>query len=142
MKKLIFLLVSAVGVSFANAQKIPGKEVPEAVKSSMQKSYSNAKNVKWEKEKDNYEAGFTFNATDYSVLFDASGSIVETETGIAINALPAAVKDYLSKHYPKQKIKEAAKITDDKGIVTYEAEINGKDIILDESGKLLKEVKD
>ncbi|MFT3903872.1 MAG: PepSY-like domain-containing protein [Niabella sp.] len=142
MKKLVFLLTIMAGVSFANAQKIQEKGVPASVKAGLQKQFPNAKGVKWEKEKGNYEAGFKLNATDYSVLLNASGSVLETETAMAVNALPAPVKDYVAKHYPGKKIKEAAKITDAKGIVTYEAEVSGKDLIFDKSGKFIMAQKD
>lgn len=142
MKKLVFLLVAVASVSFANAQKVSEKEVPAVVKSALQKSHSNAKDLKWEKEKSNYEAGFEVGETDYSVLIDASGKILETEMEIKINKLPANAKAYVAKHYAGQKIKEAAKITDSKGVVTYEAEVKVKDLIFDNSGKFLKEVKD
>jgi hypothetical protein len=61
---------------------------------------------------------------------------------IKIDELPANAKAYVAKHYAGQKIKEAAKITDSKGVVTYEAEVKGKDLIFDNTGKFLKEVKD
>lgn len=142
MKKLVFLLVAVASVSFANAQKVSDKEVPAAVRSALQKSHPNAKGLKWEKEKGNYEAGFEVGETDYSVLIDASGKILETEVEIKIDELPANAKAYVAKHYAEQKIKEAAKITDSKGVVTYEAEVKGKDLIFDNTGKFLKEVKD
>lgn len=142
MKKLIFLLVAVAEVSFANAQKISDKDVPSVVKSVLLKNYPNAKELKWEKEKGNYEAGFEVAKTDYSVLIDASGNILETEIEIKMDALPATAKIYVSKNYAGQKIKEVAKITDSKGFTTYEVEVNGKDLIFDNSGKFLKEVKD
>lgn len=142
MKKIVFLLAAVASVSFANAQKIQEKDVPAPVKAGLQKQFPNAQNIKWEKEKGNYEAGFKVKQADYSVLVGASGNIMETEAPIANDALPASVKEYVSKHYPDKKIKEAAKITDAKGVLTYEAEVNGKDLIFDDSGKFLKEVKD
>ncbi len=39
-------------------------------------------------------------------------------------------------------MKEAAKITDAHGVVTYEAEVKGMDLLFDSAGKFLKEVKD
>lgn len=137
MKKLVFLLAAVASVSFANAQKVSEKEVPVVVKSAFQKSHPNAKELKWEKEKANYEVGFEERETDYSALIDASGKILETEVEIKINELPANAKAYVAQHYPGQKIKEAAKITDNKGVVTYEAEVKGKDLIFDNTGKLL-----
>ncbi len=142
MKKLIFLLAAVASVSFANAQKVSDKDVPAVVKSALLKNYPNAKELKWEKENSNYEAGFKVKQTDYSLLLAASGNIVETEVAIAITALPTSVNTYVAKNYPGKKIKEAAKITDAKGVITYEAEVNGKDLIFDNSGKFLKAIKD
>lgn len=139
MRKVTILLASMFAVTFANAQKASDKEIPTAVKNTLQKNYPNAKEIKWEKEKANYEAEFEVNETDYSVLIDASGNILETEVEIKIDELPANAKAYISKNYAGQKIKEAAKITDSKGVVTYEAEIKGKDLIFDSNGNFIKE---
>lgn len=142
MKKLTVLLAAVATAPLANAQKVFEKEVPVVVKSAFQKSYSNAKELKWEKEKSNYEAGFEIGETDYSVLIDGSGNIIETEVEISRDELSVDARNYITKNYPGKKIKEAAKITDAKGIVTYEAEVNGSDLIFDHSGKFLKAVKD
>ncbi|GAB4343069.1 MAG: hypothetical protein OHK0038_23090 [Flammeovirgaceae bacterium] len=139
MKKSAILLGVMFAVTFANAQKVSDREVPIVVKNTLQKSYPNAKEIKWKKEKANYEAEFEVNETDYSVLIDVSGNIIETEVEIKIDELPANAKAYISKNYADQKIKETAKITDSKGIVTYEAEIKGKDLIFDSNGSLIKE---
>ena len=138
MKKSAILLVTMFSVSFANAQKVSDKEVPTAAKTALKKNYPNAKEIKWEKEKANYEAGFENNETEYSVLIDVSGNILETEIEIKVDALPANAKEYVSKNYAGQKIKEATKITDNKGVVTYEAEIKGKDLIFDSNGNFIK----
>lgn len=142
MRKVTFLLAVVTTVSFANAQKISEKEIPSIVKSAFQKSYPNAKEIKWEKEKNNYEVGFEWNTKDYSVLIDTSGNILETEIEITAAELPANAKAYIAKNYAGQKAKEIAKITDNKGAVSYEAEIKGKDLIFDFSGKFQKEIKE
>lgn len=142
MKRLIILLAATGCITFANAQKISSKNIPASVKTSFQKQFPDVKNVHWEKEKANYEAGFKMKETDYSVLINPSGDIIETETGIGINELSPSVKEYVAKHYPGQQIKEAAKITDAKGTITYEAAIKGKDLIFDPSGKFIREQKD
>ena len=138
MRKVTILLAPMFAVTFANAQKVSDKEVPTTVKNTLQKNYPNAKELKWEKEKGNYEAEFEVNEADYSVLIDVSGNIIETEVEIKIDELPANAKAYISKNYAGQKIKEAAKITDSKGVVTYEAEIKGKDLIFDSNGNFIK----
>ena len=142
MKKLILMTVAAMITSLTFAQKTQDKNVPAIVKTSFLKQYPDAKEVKWEKENGNYEAEFELNETDYSVLLDASGNIIETEIEISVDALPANAKEYVSKNHQGQKIKEAAKITDAKGTVTYEAEIKGTDLLFDSNGVFIKEVKE
>jgi hypothetical protein len=77
-----------------------------------------------------------------SVLIDPSGNITETETKIAVSALPKTVADYCVKNYVDRKITEASKIVDAKGVITYEAEINRTDLLFDADGKFIKESKD
>ena len=129
-------------VAFVKAQEVQHNDVPASAQQSFQKQFPAAKNVKWEKEDGNYEAGFTVNGKKTSVVITPSGNILETETEMSSNSLSASIRAFITKNYPGQKIKEAAKITDAKGIVTYEAEISGKDLIFDSKGKFLKENKD
>jgi hypothetical protein len=49
---------------------------------------------------------------------------------------------YIKTNYKDKKIRESAKITNSTGVVTYEAEVDDKDVIFDSNGKFLKEVKD
>jgi hypothetical protein len=97
MKKTVIFMLAMVSVSLVYAQKISDKEVPAAVKSALQKKYPNAKDLKWEKEKGNYEAEFEVTKTDYSLLMDASGNVLETEVEIKTEQLPAAAKSYVAK---------------------------------------------
>ena len=82
------------------------------------------------------------NKVDNSVLFDAQGNLLETEVEIELNQLPKGVLEYVKANYKGQNVKEAAKITDAKGTVTYEAEIKGMDLLFDNSGKFIKQIKD
>ena len=70
------------------------------------------------------------------------GNLLETETDIPVNKLPAAVLSYLKEQYKGTPVKEAAKIIKADGTVNYEAEINKKDIILDTNGKFIKKTND
>lgn len=139
MKKSMFIAAGLIISLAACAQKVKEANVPTAVKDSFKKSYKDAKEAKWEKEGANFEAEFEIGETEQSVLIDASGRILETEVEIKVEELPTAVKDYITKNYKDAKIKEAAKITDTKGMVNYEAEIKGKDLIFDSTGKFIKE---
>ncbi|GAB4038545.1 PepSY-like domain-containing protein [Spirosoma gilvum] len=113
-------------------------DVPAAVKATVARLYPGVKDVKWEKEAGNYEAGLTHNGKELSLVIDANGNVLETETTIAISALPASVQDYVTKHYPGKKIKEAAVLIDANGKKTYETEVGGKDLIFDEKGQFIK----
>ena len=137
MKKSVIIVVTLVLSTIAFAQKVKATKVPEIVTKSLISNYPNAKNVKWDKEENNYEASFENNKTENSVLFNSNGKIIETEVEISTAQLPKSILSYLSKNYKDQKVKEAAKIISEKGIVTYEAEIKGKDLLFDENGKLL-----
>ncbi len=141
MKKLTIALSLMLLASISYAQKIKKENVPAAVMTAFQKAYPTVTKVKWDKEGDKYEASFEMKETDYSVVMDASGIIEETEIGIAISELPTSVVDYTKANYTGKKLKEAAKLTDAKGVITYEVEIKGMDLIFDNDGKFIKIVK-
>jgi len=141
MKKLALMTVTAMITSLTFAQKLQEQDVPVQVKTAFQKQFPNIKEAKWEKEGNNFEAEFELNKTEQSVLLDAQGNLIETEIEIAVNQLPNGVIDYIKTNYQGQKVKEAAKITEVKGIITYEAEIKGMDLIFESNGKFVKEIK-
>ena len=140
-KALMVLLVSAGCTVCANAQSLKESAVPSATKEAFQKQYPNTP-AKWEKEKSAYEVNFKKDNKTMSAVIDKSGVIMETETDIAINELPKNVQKYLKSHYKNKRVTEAAKIVKANGQINYEGEVNGKDVIFDESGKFLKEAKD
>ena len=141
MKKLVLMMVAAMITSLTFAQKLQEKDVPAPVKTAFQKNFPQAKVEKWEKEGVNFEAEFELNKSEQSVLFDAQGGIIETEIEIEISELPNGILDYVKKNYKGQSVKEAAKITDTKGTLTYEVEIKGMDLLFDSNGKFIKEIK-
>ncbi len=142
MKKAMLVAVVSTALALnACAQKLKESEVPAAVKVSFAKQYPGI-TAKWEKEDGKYEAGFKKEGKNTSVLYEANGTMTEIETDITVKELPAQVVTYVKEHYSGQRIKEAAKITKADGTINYEAEVNSKDLIFDESGKFLKEVKD
>lgn len=141
MKKSMLLVAFVMVVSLGFGQKLKSANVPAAVKNAFEKLYPAVKEATWDKEKNQYEASFDLNKVDHSVLMDESGKIIETEVEIELNQLPNGVVDYVKKNYKGASVKEAAKITDANGTVTYEAEIKGMDLLFDSNGKFIKEVK-
>ena len=90
MKTQLLLTFAFGAATSLYAQKMDSKDVPGPVKASFEKTFA-AKDVKWDKEGDNYEASFKQKGNEMSVVLDASGNTVETEVEIAKSELPAAV---------------------------------------------------
>jgi hypothetical protein len=142
IKTTLLVVAAAAGIYTVSAQTIAAAKVPQAVKSAFMKAFPTVAKVKWEKEKGNYEAGFMHQKQEMSAVFTAAGSMLESETEINTTALPAAVPAYIKEHYKGKTIKEAAKITKTGGEVNYEAEVDGKDLIFNSSGKFIEIAKD
>lgn len=138
MNRLTILAGAVMLLSCADTHRVSEKQVPAIVKSALLQKYPSANRIKWEKERANYEVGFEINKTEYSLLIDISGNILETETDIKVGDLPSKERDFILRNFPGQKLKEAARIVDNKGIVTYEAELEGKDYIFDSTGNVIK----
>lgn len=141
MKKIALFALMVLSIA-ATAQNINASKVPPAVKDAFGKNFAGIKDVKWEKEKGNYEASFVQNKQQLSALFDANGKWLETETKIEADALPSSIKEYITSNYKGEKIKEAAMIKMANGENNYEAEVKGMDLIFDANGKFIKKMKD
>lgn len=140
MKKIIALIIPYAAVSLtACSQKIDAAKVPSPVKESFARQFPGAA-PKWEKEDGKYEAGFKQNGHEISALFEANGTMTESEMEIATAELPAVIKEYIKTHYNGAPIKEAAKITFATGKIELEAAIKGKDIIFDINGNFIREI--
>lgn len=145
MKKyfLTTLVAFAAGAGVLFAQDLKAKDVPEAVKAAFAKKYPSATKVSWEKEDGNYEANWGGKSgEDNAAQFSPAGSFVEYAMAMQANQLPGTVTSYVKAHYSGMAIKEAAKVSDAAGTVTYEAEIKGKELIFDASGTFIKEKKE
>jgi len=138
MKQILSAGLLSLATLMTTAAAIRLTDVPAAVKAAITKLYPTAKNVKFEKENRDYEAGFTLNGKAISVVLDPNGTVKETETEIPVSVLPAAIRGYIARKMPGKKIKEAAEMLDATGKRTYEAQVGGKDLIFDERGTLIK----
>lgn len=144
MKYYILTVVAcllAAGVS-AQDKKQKGITVPPAAMIAFQKAYPHAAKVEWEKEDADYEVNFTAGSKVMSAVYDASGTLKETEENILVNELPSGIVTYMKLHYKGAAIKQAAKITKANGEVNCEAEVNKTDVIFSRDGRFLKEEKD
>ncbi len=135
MKKIMLLIALFAFVQTTFAQKAKSSKVPESVKMAFAKAYPHVEDVDWEKEDSNYEAEFdTAGDQEMSVVFDANGGLLETEVDIVFSELPKPVQTALQ----GKKVKETAKITNAKGVVTYEVEVRRKDLLFDALGNPVK----
>src|SRR5579862_186615 len=137
----IFLLVAVVNLSIfqSYSQNIKAENVPLVVRSALQQKYPAVRHVTWEKEKGNFEANWGGRSgEDTSVQFDPSGNFIEFSKSIPANKLPAATLAYIKNHFKGAKVSEATKITNASGKISYEAEVNRKDLLFDSEGKFLR----
>ncbi|HEX5025788.1 MAG TPA: PepSY-like domain-containing protein [Agriterribacter sp.] len=140
-KKIAVLSVAALLCIQTYAQKLQEKDVPVAVKSSLQKQYPIAKQVKWEKEGPNFEAEFKLDKVEYSVVYDELGNTTETEVQIETGQLPSGILDYIKTNHANHKIKESAKITDAQGTFSYEVELKEMELLFNSNGGYLGTTK-
>lgn len=138
MKTWIAILSLGFATNLATAQTVKEAEVPEAVKKTQQQNFPGVKVEKWEKENGNFESEFHIKKIETSAIYEANGTLIATETEIKPSELPKAVTDYVTKNMAGKKVKEAAKIIDATGGMSYEAEIDNVDYIFDSNGTLLK----
>jgi Putative beta-lactamase-inhibitor-like, PepSY-like len=143
MKTIITLLFVALISTFTFAQKISDKEVPAMVGSSFKIKFPTATNAKWEKENGTeYEVNFKLEKVNYSAKFGSEGKWMETENGVAVSALPAAVAAALKTDFPGFKIEEAEKVESAENGICYEVKAEkGKEeyeVLLSADGKVLK----
>lgn len=142
MKSMIIILFALITGISINSQDLKESDVPSAVKTSFTSMYPQATGVKWEKENGKYEAEFREKGTETSVLFESSGTYVQTEVEIPVSSLPAGINEYVTKNLSGKKITEACQITNADGTVKYEAEIGKHDYVFDSNGKFLNKETD
>lgn len=141
MKKysVSLFVASALLAVAVTAQDLKSSSIPAVVKSALLKKYPEGKNASWEKEHGNYEANWGGKSgEDNSVQFTPKGEFIEIVKAISVNELPQSVPGYVKQHYKGAKVAEAGRVTDAKGKISYEAVVNGKDIIFDENGNFVK----
>ncbi len=139
MNRLILLGVVMLLTIQAQSQSVKEKEVPKVVLQKMLSLYPDAKNVKWEMEDGMYEGEFKQNKSEVSVMLSRDGMVAFTEAQVEVASLPAGLLNYVADNYPGAVISEASKITDSKGMVSYELEIGGDEYVFDTNGNLISQ---
>lgn len=141
---LLFLGLSLVGTTTICAQQTT---VPPAVLQAFAARFPTAPPAAWRREmqpvrpayeyethgdfkareafstQEVYEATFQLNGWKTSVVLTPAGLIQETETDLAVQALPAAVRASLARDFEAYQVQEAATIVRADGSTVYEAEV-------------------
>jgi hypothetical protein len=123
------------------AQDMKKANVPANVKGECMKRFPESAKYKvaWEKEKGNYEANWGGKSgEDYAAMFTPGGEFIELVKAIPVSQLPVTAIKYVKDHEKGAAIKEAGLVTDPNGVVTYEAELKGKELIFDKNGTFIK----
>lgn len=94
-----------------------------------------------------FEADFTVNNTNMTAVYSGLGIFRILEIEIKTNDVPAKIRSYMEKNYPKNKIKKAAKVMTNSSKITYEIGIKINDkwvniVFNNECGYLKMEEKD
>jgi hypothetical protein len=109
----------------AQEKKIKREELPAAVEKTVAEQAKGATikgfSKEVEKGKTYYEAELTVNGHGKDILMDEKGNIVEVEDEVALDSLPAAVKEGLQKAAGAGKISKVESLTKNGKLVAYEA---------------------
>jgi hypothetical protein len=119
-------LLVASGASAAE-KRVKMESLPPAVQKTVQEQAKGAMIRGLSKEiedgKTFYEAELKINGHNKDVLIDPAGSVVEVEEEVALDSLPAAVKDAIQKRAAKGQIVLVEAVSKNDSIVAYEAKI-------------------
>jgi hypothetical protein len=123
---LAAILVLATA-SAAQEKKIQRSDLPPAVEKTVAAQSTGATIRGFSQEKENgqtyYEAEMTVSGHSKDVVIDASGAVVEIEEQVALDSLPAAVKDGLQAKAGKGELLTVESITKHDKLVAYEAKV-------------------
>jgi len=124
------LLCATLAVS--QEKKIKRSDLPPAVEKTVAAQSEGATIRGFSQEKENgktfYEAEMMVNGHSKDVLIDATGGIAEVEEEVALDSLPAAVKEGLQAKAGKGKLGKVESLTKHDKLVAYETVVqtNGK----------------
>jgi hypothetical protein len=123
----LILMFSADALAQNSEQKVKMKDLPEAVRKTVQEQSKGAtlRGLSKEIEDGNtfYEAELTVNRHSRDVRIDPSGAVVEIEEQVALSSVPAEVKATILKNAGKGKITLVESITKSNVLEAYEAHV-------------------
>jgi hypothetical protein len=143
---LVGSIAMAASAGEGHEGKKKGQEpgVPSSILAAFTQIYPHAQVKKVEAEnKDgvmSYEIKAIENGVTREIVMSENGTVTLVQENVDIKALPPAISSALASAYPKAKIKEAEKITQN-GVVQYSVEFEAgetnTEAMLDASGKII-----
>jgi hypothetical protein len=144
---MILMTVSLGAIAFSEEQekKIQRADLPPAVEKTVTAQSKGATIKGFSEEKENgqtyYEAEMMFSGHSKDVLIDKDGAVVEVEEQVALDSIPAAVKEGLQRKAGSGKILKVESLTKHGKLVAYEAKVQTgtkkKEIQVGPDGKAL-----
>ncbi len=123
----IVIALSLSTTLFAQEKKIQRTDLPPAVEKTVAAQSQGATIKGFSTEKENgqtyYEAEMAVSGHTKDVLIDPAGTVVEVEEQVALDSIPAAVKDGLQAKAGKGKILKVESLTKHDKLVAYEAKV-------------------
>lgn len=139
MKNLLFSLTLAFIVSGATGQKLVMTDVPQEVLSAFKKSNPACSTSEWNMDNTNYQVKYCAGDKRTRIqTYTKSGTLIVHDPKVAIATLPPGVKVYLDKNHPGLTVDKVIKMTRADGVVNYDVEVNGTDLIFDSKGNHLQ----
>lgn len=148
MKKIsisLVLLLASTVLAFAGSKTGNEVKTPSQALKAFKAQYTNAMNVKWEKEGADFEAVFQIAGITYDAQFTKEGKWVATESKSDATNFPADAIAYAKKNYSGYGIEEYLSVNNPEGsflvisVKKYKEEI---DLYFDASGKFIKKDQD
>jgi uncharacterized membrane protein YkoI len=124
---LILAILISTLPAFTQEKKVKRSDLPPAVEKAVAAQSQGATIRGFSEEKENgqtfYEAELIVDGHSKDILMDANGAVVEVEEQVALDSLPAAVKEGLQSKAAKGKVVKVESLTKHDKLVAYEAQV-------------------
>ncbi|ABG60148.1 hypothetical protein [Cytophaga hutchinsonii] len=142
MKQIgVFIICAALSYQmYAQSDTIKDPGVPKQVETSFEKNHPNAKQVNWIKEDQTYIASYKEHNVNQWTSYDNLGKLLENKWKIPVTELPFSAQNHARKNNTEG-VQEYYKITNFKGVVSYEIATPSKEFFFDSAGALVKTVE-
>lgn len=139
MKRVIFLTVIFVSMLIScDSNDNPNLETPSVVLNAFQAKFPGAKDVEWEKFKEDYEVEFEIERIDYTAIIANEGNLIKYKYDILSTELPEAVNKSIKTNYDFNKIDDTEILKIDENTyyqVEFEGNIKDDKVIFNADGE-------